>query len=79
MNLLDFEYKINNEGIKVKHKKITYNGYCNQYNKTHKKLFMKHYDICPDNIHIYIKMILYQIKYNIEMYYILFGIIFIFT
>ena len=31
MELLDFECKINNEGIKVKHIIITYNGYEYEY------------------------------------------------
>ena len=55
MELLDFECKINNEGIKVKHIIITYNGYEYEYNKIHKRLVMKPYDMCPDDIYIYIK------------------------
>jgi hypothetical protein len=50
MDLLDFEYKINNEDIHVKHKIIKYNGYDYECNKIHKKLFMRPYSISIFNI-----------------------------
>jgi hypothetical protein len=53
MDILDFEYKIKTEGIKVKYKTIVHDGYDFVYKKKYKKLFMKQRDDCNDFINIF--------------------------